>query len=218
MRGEVSMRKAVAASAAGLTLLLVGCKPAPRSVTTGTLNPGLADTTAVAAPVFAIAVLPLANFTSQREGPDRMEPVIAAELRAKPGIRVADAGAVQAALDKEPWLLLDRVPPDLVDRLGAGLAVQGLVLGSLLTYEYRNTTGEGVPQVSLALRLIECPGGRVLWSGVHSRDGDDNEWLFGFGRVHGLEQLARETVRELLQEFPVPLPAARPAVGAQGGK
>jgi hypothetical protein len=114
------------------------------------------------------------------------------------------AGAVQAALEQEPWLLLDRVPPDLVDRLGKALGVEGLVVGSLLTYEYRDASQEKVPQVSLSLRFMQCPGGRLIWSGVHSRDGDDSEWLFGFGRVHGLEQLAIDAIREVLADFPVP--------------
>ena len=44
----------------------------------------------------------------------------------------------------------------------------------------------------------------MLWSAVHSRDGDDSEWFFGFGRVHGLEQLAELTLREMLGKFPAP--------------
>lgn len=163
-----------------------------------------------------LAVLPVANYATARDGSDRVAPVIQAELAAKPGVVVVDPGAVQDALDKEPWLLVDRVPPDLVERLGAQLQVEALVLGSLLTYEYRDASGDKVPQVSLALRLIQCPGGKVLWSAVHSRDGDDNEWFFGFGRVRGLEQLAVMTVREMLGNFPAPRVSAPPK--SQGGK
>ena len=199
-----------------VTLAVPGCKPAPRSlVVDPAVVVGGLDSTAAGGPVLQVALLPLANYTPLRDAPERIGPLIEAELGRKPGVAVRDAGAVQAALEQEPWLLLDRVPPDLVDRLGASLAVDALVVGSLLTYEYRDAAGEKVPQVSLSLRLMQCPGGRVLWSAVHSRDGDDSEWLFGFGRVHGLEQLAIETIREALADFPAP---RRDAPSAQGRK
>jgi hypothetical protein len=150
-----------------------------------------------------IAVLPLANYTSAHDGPDRVGPMLAAAIGAKAGAEIADPGAVEAALEKEPWLLLDRVPQDILDRLASELQVDEVVVGSLLAYGYRDEGGDRVPQVSLSLRLLACPGARVLWSAVHSRDGEDGEWLFGFGRVKSLEQLATQTVSEILVAFPV---------------
>jgi hypothetical protein len=164
----------------------------------------VSDSAAAGVSDLRVAALPLANYTPLRDAPERIGPIIAAELGAMPAVTVADAGAIQAALEQEPWLLLDRVPPDLVDRLGSTLGVDALMVGSLLTYEYRDASGERIPQVSLSMRLLACPGGRVLWSAVHSRDGNDSEWLFGFGRVHGLEQLAIEAIREMLADFPAP--------------
>ena len=197
--------RGAAIAVAVLGLAGAACAPEPRSVLPDpSFVPAGRDSTAGGAPVLRIAVLPLANYTATRDGSDRVAPMIIAELAAKPGVVVADAGAVQEALDKEPWLLVDRVPPDLVDRLASELRVEALVLGSLLTYEYRDAGGDNVPQVSLSLRLMQCPGGRVLWSAVHSRDGDDSEWFFGFGRVRGLEQLAGLTIREMLGKFPAP--------------
>jgi hypothetical protein len=209
---------AVAATAV-LLLAALACAPEPRSVIPDpAFVPAGRDSTAGGAPVLRIAVLPLANYTATRDGSDRVAPMILAELAAKPGVVVADAGAVQEALDREPWLLVDRVPPDLVERLAAGLHVEGLVLGSLLTYDYRDASGDRVPQVSISMRLIQCPGGKVLWSAVHSRDGDDSEWLFGFGRVRSLEQLASITVRELLGKFPAPQANKPRSSGTLGGK
>lgn len=200
-----------------LFLIGVACAPEPRSVVPDpAFVPAGRDSTAAGAPVLRIAVLPLANYTATRDGSDRVAPMIQAELAAKPGVVVADAGAVQEALDKEPWLLVDRVPPDLVERLAAQLQVEALVLGSLMAYDYRDASGDKVPQVSMSLRLIQCPGAKVLWSAVHSRDGDDSEWLFGFGRVRGLEQLAGVTIHEMLGKFPAPQAGAPPK--SLGGK
>jgi len=125
---------------------------------------------------------------------------------------------VESALAHEPWLLLDRVPPDLIARLSQSLQVDALIVGALQAYGYRDAGGDRVPQVSVSLRLLTSPGARVQWTGVHSRDGDDGEWLFGFGRVHSLDQLALRTVHEVLETFPVPTRHERGAGTSQQGK
>ena len=210
-----SVKPGLAVAAAAL---LAGCSPAPRSIVVDREYFGAPRDSTAAGTVLRLAVLPLANYTPLRDAPERVAPMIAAELGAKPGVTVADAGAVQEALDQEPWLLLDRVPPDLVGRLGETLGVDALMVGALLTYDYRDAAGVQVPQVSLSLRLVECTQGRVLWSAVHSRDGNDSEWLVGFGRVHGLEQLAIEAIREMLANLPAPRWEARGDRSAQRGK
>jgi hypothetical protein len=130
-----------------------------------------------------------------------------------------ETGRVEAALAKDPWMLTDRIPPDIVDSLGSSLGADGLLVGSVLSYGYRSEDGDQVPEVSLSLRLLQVPGGRVLWSAVHNRDGDDREMIFGIGRVTGLERLAEQTVREVMSTFPDVRPgAANNASGTGRGK
>lgn len=149
-----------------------------------------------------VGVLPLANYAPARDAVDRMTPMLMTELGKLPGIEVVDPGQIEDALAQEPWLLMDRVPPDLVDRLGQQLGADALLLGSLLAYGYREDSDGRTPQVSLSLRLLEVPGGRILWSAVHSRDGADGEWLFGMGREQSLERLAATTLAETLRSLP----------------
>jgi hypothetical protein len=223
MRSPVRELRAALVELASL-LVFAGCVPSPRSfvadpgiltrsaATDSTHNPAAANA------AVRLAVLPLANYTPASDAADRLVPMLISDLGSRPGIEVAEPGAVQAELEKEPWLLLDRLPPDLVDRLGADLHVDALLLGGLLTYGYRDAGGERVPQVSMALRLVQCPSSRVLWSAVHSRDGEDGEWLFGFGRVRSLEQLASQTVHELLETFPEPAAEFRTNHATEKGK
>jgi hypothetical protein len=192
-----------------VALLAGSCVPEPRSFTTAAALPGAE---------LRVAILPLANYTAQHDAPAHVAPLLVAEVGVKPGVRVADAGAVEAALAREPWLLLDRVPPDLVQRLADSLAVDALLVGSLQAFDWRDTAGERVPQVSISLRLVSASSGSTLWSAVHSRDGDDAEWLFGFGRVRSLEQLAAQTVREMLRTFPAPRPAESRTAVSQSGR
>jgi hypothetical protein len=163
-----------------------------------------------------IAILPLANYTALREGPEHLAPLLAAELGARAGVELVEPGRVEEGLQREPWLLLDRIPPDLVDRFGTDLQANALLVGALLSYGYREIDGDRVPQVSVSLRLVETPGGRVLWSAVHSRDGADGEWVFGLGRVPSVEQLAARTVHEMLATFPAASDSTPAAVARKG--
>jgi len=175
----------------GLLLALAGCAPKPHVY--------------VAEPMagsWRIAVLPFANYAANRDAGDRVLPIVAVALAQKPGVTVVDQGEVDAALAKEPWLILDRIPPDIVKSIGTEVKADALLTGSLLSYTERDFEMERIPQTSLSLRLIEVNSGRLLWNAVHSRDGGDEEWLFGLGRVQSMEQLLTLTVGEMLETFP----------------
>lgn len=172
-------------------LALAGCAPSPRAFLGEPVSGPL-----------RIAVLPMVNYTQTSEAPDRLGTILAVELAKLGGLEVVDPGRVEEVLAYEPWMLTDRIPPDLVDSLGVKLGVDALLLGSVLTYEYRKDGGDEIPQTSLALRMLKCPGGQVVWSAVHSRDGSDRETIFGFGKTSNLERLALESVREMLKTMP----------------
>lgn len=176
----------------GMLVAAAGCSaPGPRTFVTQPLTGR-----------WRVAVLPLANYASTRDAVDRLTPMLMTELGKLRGLEVVEPGRVEDALSHEPWLLMDRIPPDLVDRLGKDLAADALLVGSLLTYGYREGDDGRTPQVSVSLRLLEVPGGRILWSSVHSRDGADREWLFGMGREQSLERLATTTLAEALDSLP----------------
>ena len=190
-----------------LVLVIASCAPSPRAFlgepTSGPLR---------------IAVLPLVNYTQTSEAPDRLGTILAVELAKMGGLEVVDPGRVEEVLAYEPWMLTDRIPPDLVDSLGVKLGVDALLVGSVLTYEYRQDGGNEIPQTSLALRMLQCPGGGVLWSAVHSRDGSDRESIFGFGRTSNLERLAIESIREMLKTMPSGLKSGHGSNSAEGRK
>ncbi len=197
LRREV--RRAARASAFALLACALGCVPQPRTFIAPEERP-FASADSSSRP-FRVALLPLANYSPDRDAPQRLGLALANELARIPGLEVVDPGAVEDALAKEPWLLLDRLPPDLADRIGAELHADGLLQGALLAYGGRDDREGRTPQVSLALRLVRTPGSRVVWSTVHGRDGADGEWLFGLGRVNAMEQLSAAVAHEAVRPF-----------------
>jgi hypothetical protein len=176
-------------------VLATGCVPKPRSYQSEQLQGPL-----------RVAILPLANYTETRDASEKVAPILFALVGQLPSVSLVDPGAVEATLSTEPWLLFDRIPPDLVDRFGDALGADALLVGSIVGYGYRQSGGEQVPHFSISLRLMQAPGGRALWSVAHSRDGNDGEWLFGLGRVQSLQQLVAHSIREITETFP-PSPA-----------
>lgn len=169
-----------------------GCAGAmPRAYVGGALSPGM-----------RVAVFPLANYTEQQDASDRIVPLLMVEAARQRNLEMIDSGMIEALLAREPWLLLDRLPPDLIDRFGAELQADAILIGSVLALGYRDADIGAVPEFSLALRLLKIPGGECLWSGTHSRSGDDRESLFGLGRIDNLERLATGVVQELVATLP----------------
>lgn len=175
-------------------LSLAGCAGSmPRAYVDGTVDPGL-----------RIAIIPLANYTERQDASDRVVPMLAVEMARQRGVLVVDQGRVEEVLSVEPWLLLDRLPPDLIDKFGAAMEADALLVGSVLSFGYRDMDAGSIPELSLTLRLLQVPGGKCLWSGTQSRAGTDRESVFGMGRVDNLENLAIDAVRELVETFPKP--------------
>jgi hypothetical protein len=208
------LRAVLAAVMAGVA----GCIPQPRTFIARDQRPFVRGDSTAPGP-FHVAVLPLANYSTDHDAPQRLTLTLLNELAQIPGIEVVDPGAVDAALTKEPWTLLDRMPPDVADRIGAELHADALLVGALLEYGVRDGADGRIPQVSVALRLARTPGSRIVWSTVHGRDGADGEWLFGMGRVNATDQLAAEVVREALRPLAVAATEAQqPRVESQGRK
>jgi hypothetical protein len=184
-----AVRRAV--RAAGL-LFLAGCASGmPRAYVGGDLSQGL-----------RVAILPLANYTERQDASDRVVPLLAVEMAKQRGVTIVDPGKVEDLFSREPWLLLDRLPPDLVDKFGAELNADALLIGSVLSFGYRDADVGAVPEFSVTLRLLKTPGGDCLWSGTHARSGDDRESVFGLGRVDNLERLMSGTIKELMATLP----------------
>jgi hypothetical protein len=163
----------------------------PRAFVAGSLKPGM-----------RIAILPLANYTDRQDASDRVVPLLALEIARQRGVSVVDPGQVEEIFSREPWLLLDRIPPELIEKFGAELGADAFLVGSVLAYGYRDVDTDAVPEVSVALRLLLVHGGGCLWSGIEARAGNDRESVFGIGRVDNLESLAAAAIRDLVKTFP----------------
>jgi TolB-like protein len=118
------------------------------------------------------------------------------ELLASNRFLVVDPGQVEQVVLANRVRMSDRLPLADIQKIGAELGAEYVVVGSVNEYGMVQDAMERVPVVSFAIRMVSCSSGVILWAATHSRRGDDNESMFELGRVETTEELAAVAVRE----------------------
>jgi hypothetical protein len=54
----------------------------------------------------------------------------------------------------------------------------------------------------VSLKLSEADSGRVIWTRVKFRSGEDHETLFGWGRVNSPQKLTAALAEDMLKSLP----------------
>lgn len=188
IRSFARPRRAVAALWAGCALLAgAGCGNAP-AYYRGDL--------AAIEPGTRLAVLPPVNFSRDERAPDVVASALVVELLATNRFIVVDPGQVEQVVLANRVRMSDRLPLADLQKVGADLGVEYVMVGSVNEFGMVQDGTETVPVVSFAIRMVSCSTGAILWAATHSKRGDDNESMFELGRVETTDELAGVAVRE----------------------
>jgi hypothetical protein len=166
------------------------------------------DDIAGAEPGSRVAVLPLVNLTKDVNAPDVVMNALVVELLATNRFVVIDPGVVEEVIQRERIRLTDRIPLETLQGLGAALGVDYVFVGSVNEYQMTKETQDLIPTVSIALRMVSCSTGAILWASTHSKRGNDTETVFTLGRIETLEELTSITAREMARTV-VPPPGKK---------
>ena len=178
----------------GLVVLCVaftagcGSKPAYYRNDTAGVEPGT-----------RVAVLPLVNLTRDVNAPDVVMNAIVVELLATNRFVVVDPGIVDEVIQRERIRLTDRIPLETLQGLGAALGVDYVFVGSVNEYQMTKEAQDFIPTVSIALRMVSCTTGAIVWASTHAKRGNDTESIFTLGRVDTLEELTSIIAREMAE-------------------
>jgi TolB-like protein len=147
------------------------------------------------------ALLPFENLGGREEQGALFSKVFFAQLVASGALEMAEPGRVDLALDETGIRGTGTLTPAQVKALADTLRVPYVLLGSVLESGQVPAQEGTVPAVGATLRLVEAGTGRVLWAGVHFREGSDNETVFGWGRELSQERLVFELAHDMLGDF-----------------
>jgi len=148
-----------------------------------------------------VALLPLVNMSHDERAPDLVQNALVVEFLAAGRFVVVDPGVVEQTVLENRLRLTDRLPLETLQKLGAALGVDYLIVGSVNEFAMVQDGIEIVPTVSVTVRMVSCATGAIMWAATHSRRGDDDESVFQIGRIDTLEELSAVTAREIADTF-----------------
>jgi len=164
-----------------------------------------------------LAVLPFDNLTSEGTSGEVMTVVFFTEVGAQGAYEPVEAGIVVAALESLGVRTAGSLSASQLKSIGERLGAPRLLVGSVLENGFVRAAESEVPSVGVTLKLLDAASGRVLWTKMGFKTGDDGETVFGWGREKSPRKLAGRLATELLKELPGPgvelpaVPAAMPA-------
>ncbi len=195
------------ASGAMLVLLMAtvaacaGRAPAPRML--------------AAEPKLTVAMLPIENLSSVSDITDRLQRLVWTAFGSDGRFEVVDPGQVENAMTELRIRSSSSLSKEQITRCANGLGVRWLLAGDVLECGTVHTPDGDVPSFALALRLIDGTTGRVRWTDMLARSGEDRETVFGWGRETSIEKLMDRTARELIARIRVPSAADSLGVGTR---
>ncbi len=148
---------------------------------------------------YRLAVLPLTNLTTDPSAADVLGNAIAVELLNTSGFELVDAMVVNSALSRHRIRYADRMNKEQFTALGGELGVDGVLVGAVHAYEYRQEEDGPVPMVSLHTRIVDVAEGQIIWVAMQTRVGTDGEFLLGIGLEKSLPRLGSMVVHDIVE-------------------
>ena len=163
-----------------------------------------------------VALLPLENLAGKPEAADVVTRVMFAALGQTGAVELVEPGDVEARLSEYRIRTSGMLTTEQAVKLAGRLRADYLMTGTILEFGTVHTPEGDVPSVGVSMRLLSNADGRVVWTAMRIRTGDDRETVFNWGRERSLERLTERTAAELFKRFRLPAPSD--TLRSAGGK
>ena len=157
-----------------------------------------------------IAVLPFYNLSDRVDAEVLVTNIYIGEIVNDQGYSTVKYGDIREFLLKHKIRSTETITRETLQRLADTFFVDGVMLGSILTYREWDPHNDKEPAVvDLSVRLLDCESGRIIWCGREKRTGWDERKVFDIGEVVFCSQLVEKTAKSFLQELREPDPSKR---------
>ena len=160
-----------------------------------------------------IALLPFDNLTTTGGAGDMMTLLFFTEIGSHGPYEPVETGVVSSALESLGIRSVAGLSSEQIRAIGERLAVSRLLVGSVLESGTVHTNDGELPSVGVTLKLLDVGDGRVVWTKMGFKTGEDNETVFGWGRERSAPKLAASLAVEMVRELPAPTPPTAPNGG-----
>jgi TolB-like protein len=160
-----------------------------------------------------IALLPFDNLTTTGGAGDMMTLLFFTEIGSSGPYEPVETGVVSSALESLGIRSVAGLSSEQIQAIGERLAVSRLLVGSVLESGFVHTNDGELPSVGVTLKLLDVSDGRVVWTKMQFKTGEDKETVFGWGRERSAPKLAASLAVEMVREIPAPTPPPAPKGG-----
>lgn len=158
-----------------------------------------------------VAVMPFEDLSGRVDVGEAFTRVFLAELVRSGTVEVVDPGTLNEAVDRLRLRTTMTMTHAEMKSLADSVPCTHLLFGSVLDAGTVRSADGDLPSVAATLRLVEASSGRIVWACDHSRTGEDNETLFGWGRERSRDRLLGQLAFEMITEFKKSASSRRPA-------
>ena len=148
-----------------------------------------------------VAVMPFEDLSGRVDVGEAFTRVFLAELVRSSTVDVVDPGALSEAVERLKIRTTVAMTRAEMKSLADSIPCTHLLFGTVLDAGTVHTTDGDLPSVAATLRLVEASTGRIIWACDHSRTGEDNETVFGWGRERSRDRLLGQLAAEMITEF-----------------
>jgi hypothetical protein len=117
------------------------------------------------------------------------------------GIDVATPGCVAEALRLQRAQVWGELAAETRNYLRETCGADRLLTGSVGHWETRGSALEPVPEIALAVRLLEATSGKIVWMSSIEKTGRSSESLFRAGRIYSRGKLLDRLLSRLADEM-----------------
>lgn len=146
-----------------------------------------------------VAILPLDNFTSNKNASEAVRQVVTTEMLASGFVDVVVPGDVMAAINSIGVKSISSPSVEEIRALGKFLRAEAVVIGSVDNYGEVRRDNVTVAEVSITLMMVDTGAGDILWSVTKSSSGAGFMARHFGARTPTLSEAVSNIVREAIE-------------------
>lgn len=152
-----------------------------------------------------VGLLPFRNLAEDRLAGEKITEHFMTELLIKGEIEVMDPGQFNAVLAQvaktnAPSSTLELSPAQL-SQIASVAGVQGIFSGTVHDYKMIQMGGEQYPMISMTVKFIDAPTGKVVWQSSVTATGGPNLPIVSIGEQFTLGHLSQKVAKEVTRDF-----------------
>lgn len=147
-----------------------------------------------------VGVLPFVNESGRRGAGEIVTNTFVTVIFKSKIFQVEEKGNIDRFLTQEKLKTINTISLEQLRRLGERMKIDAVFIGTVEEFT-GGDQGErlATPAVTIRVRLVDTRSGRILWTALNRRTGDDYITAFDIGRINSVSSLTKQMLSEVVE-------------------